>query len=176
MNEMSPTERIKCGKVEEELTELDVAIDAAMEQLTVRQQHFAMLVAAGKPAEPAAVEAGYAKTTARAQAHRTLAAVGIRTCVELLRKKYALEHGWSIQWKRRQLEQILERAHSEESHAKSASAAVKVMRTILELDGNIKHQSNNTGDNVIVTIHTGVPRQDRAMDAVVVLEQGSGDE
>ncbi len=49
------TNRIKYDKVENQLTQLDAAIDAAMEQLTTRQQRFAMLVAAGKPADPAIV-------------------------------------------------------------------------------------------------------------------------
>ncbi len=143
-------------RIQDQLNGLDVAIDEALQKLPIRQRKFAMLIAGGETQEKAALECGYSPKTARGQATRICSNVGMPEAIKLLEEKYRLTHGRSMDWKRRSLERIMERAHLEPNHARSAAAADKVMRTILELDGDIRQNSGGGSPNINISINTGI--------------------
>jgi len=155
MNNLAITEGIMRDDVENELAELDKNIEESLAALNQRQRDFVRFrVVDGISQEEACLKAGYSATTAR-QGKIVSANVGVQRALKYLARRHTLSSGWSPEWKRRQLEGALDRAKLEENHARSATAQDKVLRTILELDGDIKGQ-NTGGPAINITISTGI--------------------
>lgn len=141
--------------IREEIDKLDQEINLALTKLTNKQKLAVKAMAAGESQTKALVMAGYSKLTAHKQGKAVMGKDGVQYALKLLQRRYTLASGWTPEWKRRQMEDALYRAKLEENHARSATAQDKVLRTMLEYDGDIKQGSESAG-NVQIVINTGL--------------------
>lgn len=144
--------------------ELEDQIKNALERLNPRQRRFALELADGKKSkEQAMLKAGYSQKSCRSNMGRLNANEGVRTAVDLIQQRYAIEHGESAAQHREHLRQLFMRAVDPESPDKDLRLGHQVRRTLMELDGFLGKE-NEYGD-IVINLNTGVRREPITIDA-----------
>jgi phage terminase small subunit len=113
-----------------------------------RHERFAQLIAQGKPATTAYAEAGYAKTTADANATRLMENDGIRTRIEWLQQQAAQQAVVTAQMALEQL--AIEMAGT--GPDTSSGARTKAAELILKYHGAFTERTEQTGTVTIRVI------------------------
>ena len=75
----------------------------------------------------------------------------------LLRRQHALQYGIPAAWKRQQLVELFGQAREIDQ----CSAANQTMRTLAEIDGDIRTPANSVPGNVTVNVFTGIDRDEK---------------
>jgi hypothetical protein len=137
--------------------DLDQQIAEATKALSRKQRKFVEIYASGDNSGTAAIKAGYAPGSSHVHASRMLNQdkyAHVQRAVALMRDKYSLEHGFSAAWKRHQLKDTYEHAR----RIDQPSAANQTMRTMLEMDGDIRQAGAAGSGSVVININTGIER------------------
>lgn len=140
--------------------DLDEQIEQALKPLTAKQRLFVEHHAAGLNGTMAAMKAGYSENRARHTASRLVtngSFANVQHALALLRRKYAWEHGIPAAWKRMQLVELFGQARELEQ----CSAANQTMRTLAEIDGDIRTPANAVPGNVQIVVNTGIARDEK---------------
>jgi hypothetical protein len=139
--------------------DLESQITEALKPLSPKQRKFAQIFAGGDNSGSAAIKAGYAVGGADAAGSRLLRNhkyASVQHAIELLRHKYALEHGISALWKRK----ALVATYSHARDIDQPSAANQTLRTLMEMDGDIRTPANSVPSNIQININTGISREE----------------
>ena len=131
----------------------DVELDLweCVDQLTGKMRRTLLHMMDGKKLQTAMNLAGYAPGAGSSFIRNHPA---MNQALKLLRRKEVLEHGFSAAWKRDQLAQTYRQARQLDQ----PSAANQTIRTMLEMDGDIK-QINNIGvGGITIIVGTGIER------------------
>lgn len=146
----------KVLELNQNMSELDILehkSDEALSVLNSRQRRFVEVLVTGVSQAEAARQAGYAVKSARIKASRLMTLGNILLAVQSLRKVQALKHGRPQSWKRKELEGLLQLAKQQEN----VTAGDKVLRSMMELDGDIR-KNNGGGSHTTIQI-IGLDRQ-----------------
>mgnify|MGYP003675762587 CR=1 FL=1 len=149
----------------ESLEQLAQAIDTKLETLTPAQVRFCIAIAAGEEKAKAYQMAGYKNRNPRVSAWRLWGKPHIKEAVALLRRRYAMENGIGLAWKRQRVIDAINLAESEGQ----PSPMISGVRLLAELDGDIGNVTTAAG--IEITIVTGVDRgEPKGIDQGVMIE------
>ena len=117
------------------LAEMQKQINFHLANLNTRQKQFVRFFAEGHPLAEAAKLAGYRGRNVRNNANALLREnTHVQSLLCLMREVDGIKYGFPADWKRAELHSLYRQARDKEQ----LSVANQVMKTILELDGDIK--------------------------------------
>ena len=134
------------------LSEQQRAVFRLMGRLTERRQEFVRHFASGKSAKESLVLAGYSGSNSGSTAKTLFADENVRALLSLLKEMDGLKYGFPSEWKRAELLDLYGAARDKDQLA----VANQVLKSMLEMDGDIKHKELAGSSAVTIKVVKGI--------------------
>jgi hypothetical protein len=134
------------------LKDLEVNIRDHLLSMKIEHVRFTLAYASGEDQGKSYLMAGYTNHTPEVAARRLLCRDDVKYAVYLLRRRYALENGLGLAYKRQRAIDAINLAERE----KQPNSMISGIRLLAEMDGDIGKVT--TAGGVEITIVTGVDR------------------
>ena len=147
------------NEVDDEVRQIEDAVRAGLNRLTLKQRKFTEAWATGNYSrKDAALKAGYTVGSAHVMAYKLLNNHPVISQITpLMQRLNQLTHGIPVQYKRKELLKMF-KVTSQPGENFNPAAANTTMRLLAEMDGDVKNAQQG-GSNIVLKINTGISRE-----------------